>query len=207
MLPWFVKASSPTKEDSILIIFLISSCESSLVSMVIFIFPIFIHFLVIENINFSIIDKFKYKFCSCNQKMEDSDDIFEDFEARVKSKKEGLDEHDGEFKKPHEHISEKELLKRRYENEKRALEERYEKEMGILQEKEIKVALKQKKSKTGLKKLKTITYVMIIVILLSYIIYLSFFNAEKSAEAESTQDTPISVVKTENKSNETKEAK
>jgi len=138
--------------------------------------------------------------------MEDSDDIFEDFEAKVKSKKEGLDEHDGEFKKPHEHISEKELLKRRYENEKRALEERYEKEMGILQEKEIKVALKQKKSKTGLKKLKTITYVMIII-LLGYITYLFFFNAEKSAEAESTQDTPVSVVNAGNKSNESEEVK
>ena len=140
--------------------------------------------------------------------MEDSDNIFEDFAAKVKDKKEGLNEHEKESKKPHERISEKELLARKYQNEKQALEERYKEEMGTLKEKEIKEALKEKKTKKSLQKTERMAYIVIIIILLGYIIVdLSFFNGEKSTEAESTQDTAVSVVNAENKSNEAEEAK
>ena len=89
------------------------------------------------------------------------DDVFGDFEAKVKNEREIFRKHE---KEPQEQ-NKIELLEKKYQSEKKALKERYNKEIHTLQERE--TYSKGGKPKTGLMTIERITYIAIIVLLLS----------------------------------------
>ena len=122
----------------------------------------------------------------------DNEDIFSDFEGKVKGKE------DTEHHAPHKHIDEKELLNKKFLDEKQALEEKYKKEMHTLEEKEKKA--KQSKPNTGLSTTERIVYIAIIIVLLGYtIIDLSFYHKEGSSISE--KSLGIDAVKGDESSN------
>src|SRR3989344_6029534 len=144
--------------------------------------------------------------------MEDTDDIFSDFEDKVKGKKE---RRETEAKRPQErereeNADQKEILKERYRAEKEALEEKYRKEMEVVREKEITEAIKQGKINPSLHKVERIIYISVILILLGYLIYNIGFSGEEKAGSEQAAVKEVAPVKEENKTaeaNKTEEKK
>src|SRR3989338_3119493 len=117
----------------------------------------------------------------------DSDDVFGDFESKVKGKREHDKKHGEDIKGHHESASEKEILKRKYQEQKEALDEQYRKEMQAAQEKEMREALKQGKFNPNLLKTQKIIYISIIIVLLVYF-FLDFFIVDLSLSKEKAAD-------------------
>jgi len=128
---------------------------------------------------------------------DDNDDIFEDFETKVK----------GESKRSEfaeKELSEEELLKKKYREAERTLKEKHKKEKEALEKKRAEEMLKHGKVPTKkLDSIERIAYIAIIAVLVLYIIIdLSFYHG-KNADAESEKPIAVTVGEEDNKTTET----
>ncbi len=126
----------------------------------------------------------------------DPDEVFKDFESKIKGKKESYPKEEKEHKKNHEDKEEEktEDMKKKYQHEKQLLKEKYKKEMHAVHEKEVKEALKQGKTiRPGLRNAERITYLLILVILVGYVAVDYYQDTSKSSDTESNIVGDITV--------------
>lgn len=136
----------------------------------------------------------------------DNEDVFADFEQKVKGKKEKelkeSKEPKKEQKKQEEKLSEKEILMKKFEAEKKALRQKYDSEMKVLEEKESKEAREKETPKP--KNTERIIYLSVIVVLLGMLVYFFFFNNNSGESAEkSTEETIIEEINDTSEENAT----
>lgn len=130
-----------------------------------------------------------------NYKMENTDDIFDDFEDKVEDKR-------GSYRRHHEN-DHRELLKKKYQEELDALKHDYQEDIQAIPPRDMGEALNKDELKPSFSKVERFIYIGIVVLLLGYLITdLSFFHGDIGIELGSKQEITTSVVKEENKNDE-----
>jgi len=125
--------------------------------------------------------------------MGDSDDIFDDFDSKVRGRE--------EVHIRHHEDNEKEFLNKRYLDEMESLKHEYQEEMKTIEQRDTGETLSKGERKTGLGKVERFTYIGILIILFGYLVTdLSFFHGEKGIGLFGKQEITTSVVKEANQS-------
>jgi len=126
----------------------------------------------------------------------DNDDIFEDFGNKVEGKKETPKFND-HVEKKHYQVNNEDMLKSKYKEEQQALKEKFKKEAAALEHRKARDFLNHGKIPSkNLAGIERITYIVIIVILLGYLIFdLSSSDDGSTIEIDTKQTITATVVK------------